>query len=318
MTGIDWTALKDQALGPFSLAALPANLQLPALPHAVALFIEKSRNDKASLAELASIVETDTGLTVDLLRHVNSAFVGLRQKAKTVSQAIALLGIRQTKLFVIANGTQAAIRARRSRLINQSCFWNSSLQKALFAREVADLLKADADTAFAGALLQDFLLPVLTNDVFDPYMNFVNNRRGYSESICDFEQTSFGWDHALAAGCMATRWLLPDELVCCILFHHRGLRILGDPVLARTPAAAVALSALLPDQLRQQYTGLEQLVLLETKWPAFKLANLVETVDRKHRELGFGVNNDFPLSRRCKQALEKSESGLAMPELQHA
>jgi len=67
--------------------------------------------------------------------------------------------------------------------------------------------------------------------------------------------------------------------------------------------AAVALSALLPDQLRQNYTGLEQLVLLQQKWPAFNLAALANVVDREHAELGLGVENSFPLSRRCQQVL---------------
>ena len=69
-------------------------------------------------------------------------------------------------------------------------------------------------------------------------------------------------------------------------------------------AQALALSALLPDLLRQSYAGLEQLQFLETKWPAFQLGQLVEIVDAKHAELGLGVQNDFPLSRRCKAILE--------------
>ncbi len=304
MTNLDWSELREQALANFTLSALPPTLALPALPHAVALFMEHSRKDDASIKDLAKIVETDSGLTLELLKHVNSAFVGLRQKAKTAQQALALLGIRQSKMFLVTTGAQAAVRARKSKLINQTCFWNTSLQKALFARETARLLKSDLDLAFSGALLSDFLLPVLTNDLFEYYVRFVKDRPQQPESICDFEQQSFRWDHATAGACLAYRWKLPDELVCCILLHHRGLAILADPQLGRSAAAAVALAGLLPDQLRQQYTGLEQLALLQEKWPAFNLLELVETVDRQHAEMGLGVGNDFPLSRRCRQILE--------------
>jgi hypothetical protein len=68
------------------------------------------------------------------------------------------------------------------------------------------------------------------------------------------------------------------------------------------------LSALLPDQLRQQYNGLELLLMLQQKWPAFQLETLVAEVDKEHGEMGMGVNNDFPLSRRCKAALEASKA----------
>ena len=64
---------------------------------------------------------------------------------------------------------------------------------------------------------------------------------------------------------LAHRWHLPDELVCCILFHHHGLKILAHPQLRRSAVAVVALSALLPDQLQQHYHGLDDLVRLEEK-----------------------------------------------------
>jgi HD-like signal output (HDOD) protein len=305
MTSIDWTQLREASLKPFSLASLPATLKLPALPSAVAAFIKKSRDPKADLKDLARIVETDTGLTLELLKYINASQFGLRQKAKTALQAISMLGLRQTKLVVIATGAQAAVRSRRSKLFSPTCYWNSCVQRALFAREIAGLLKTDVDLAFAGALLQDFLLPVLGNEMYEPYKQFIELRQAQPECLIDFEQTRFGWDHALAAACLAHRWELPDELVCCIFFHHRGLRILADSQLARSPVAAVALSALLPDQLRQNYTGLEQLALLQTKWPTMNLPAIIQRVDDAHRELSLDSKIEFPLSRRCKPILDR-------------
>ncbi len=308
MSEVDWKALADQELGDFALAALPPTLKLPALPHAVTLFVQKSNEPDVSLADLARIVETDSGLTLELLRYVNSAYLGLRHKAKTAQQAISLLGLRQAKMFLISTGLQAAVQAKKSKLINQSCFWNACFQKALFAREVAKLLKtADPEVAFAGALLQDFLLPVVTNELFEEYLKFVETRAEQPRLLTEFERQTFGWDHALAGACLARRWCLPDELVCCLLFHHRGLYALVDPQLKRTAVAAVALSALLPDQLRQDYKGLEQLKALEQKWPAFNLLELSEKVDELHVQLGLGVRNDFPLSRRCRPVLNSAD-----------
>jgi HD-like signal output (HDOD) protein len=303
MPDINWTQLREESLQGLTLTKLPPTVELPALPHAVARFIECAKHDDASMKQLAAIVETDAGLTVEVLKRVNSSYVGLREKAKSVQQALSLLGLRQSKLFIITAGTQAAVRSRKSKLINQACFWNACLQKAIFAREVAKLLKTDADLAFSGALLQDYLLPVLTNDLYESYARFTEQRPSLGECLSEYEDAQFQWNHAVAGAILALRWKLPDELVCCILFHHRGLHVLADPRLARSPIAAVALSALLPDQMRQHLTGLEQLVLLGQKWPTFDLASIVEIVDREHAGLGAGLENDFPLSRRCKQIL---------------
>lgn len=311
MSNIDWSAIREKAMGPFQLSVLPPTLELPALPHAVAAFLDRSRDEQTEMRELSSIIETDSGLTVELLRYANSSFIGLRTKVRTVLHALSILGFRQSKLFVLTSGAQAAIRSRKSKLIHQASFWNTSLQRALFAREVARLLGADEDAAFAGAVMQDFLLPVLTNDLFDRYAPFTSDRVAQPDGLDEYEQREFGWDHALIAAGLATRWKLPDDLICGILMHHKGLRLLADPILRRTPVAAIAISSLLPDGLRQQYSGLDQLVLLETKWSAFKLAEIIQKVDTAHQALGLGVRNDYPLSRICRTALEHS----VVPEL---
>ncbi len=302
---IDWKGLLDQKLENLTISILPPTLKLPALPVAVTQFMERSKNPDSSLKELAEIIETDSGLTVELLRHLNSSYVGLRHKATTALQALSLLGRRQSTMFLITTGMEAAVRSRKSKLINQASFWNACLQKALFAREVARLLGADEEMAFAGAMLSDFLLPVLTNDLYEHYLHFVETRDKQPELMTQYENSIFQWDHTIAGACLARRWYLPDELVCAILMHHRGLHMLVDPVLKRTSVAAVAISALLPDQLRQHYTGLEQLVLLQGKWPAFDLEALISRVDEVHAEIGSGVKNDFPLARRCKPVIDR-------------
>ncbi len=295
-----WAETVETGLAKSTQNTLPPTLKLPALPHAVTKFLERSSDPNASLKELATIVETDTGLTVELLRHVNSAFIGLRNKAKSAQQAITLLGMRQSKLFLISTGTKAAVQSRKSKVINQANFWSSNLQRALFAREVARVLETDLDVAFAGGLLQDFLLPVLTNEFAEDYLTFLDNRNQSSETLTSFEDGRFGWDHAVAGAKLARRWHLPDELVCCLLYHHAGLKILADGRLRKTPVAAVALSGMLPDQLNQDRNGLSMLFRLQEKWKAFDVATIAERVDEQQEQLGLGVSNQFPLSRRCQ------------------
>jgi len=306
---IDWACLLNKAMGEFADAAMPPMVSLPVLPLAVTQFIEKSNHPNVEINDLARIIEADFGLTLELLKHVNSAQGGNRGRASSAMQAMSMLGLRPSQDLLMAIGARAAVQSKQSRLVNQCSFWTAALQKAIFAREMAGMLKADPQMAFSGALLQDYLLPVVTNELYDDYIEFIKMRDLRPIDICEFERRMFGWDHALAGACLAHRWQLPDELVCCMLFHHAGIEILGDSILGRTPVAAVALSALLPDQLRQCYQGLEQLLLLEQKWPAFNLRAIAEKVDAIQEESGLGMRNDFPLSRRCKLVFNKSPIG---------
>jgi HDOD domain len=200
---IDWATVRAEGLSDFSLSVMPPTLSLPALPHAVTTFLQRSADESVPLEDLARIVETDAGLTVELLKRVNSASSGVSVRVKSVSQALALLGRRPTRLFLTTVGTEAAIRARKSKLINQNSFWNVCLQRALFAREVARLLSTDVDAAFAGGLLQDFLLPLLTNELFDAYLEFVGQSNTAPEALAQFEQSRFDWDHGMAGACLA-------------------------------------------------------------------------------------------------------------------
>jgi HD-like signal output (HDOD) protein len=305
---MNWAAICEEAFAGFEMSSMPPTVQLPALPYVVTLFAQRSRDEKVPLNELAAILETDSALTVELLKYVNSSACGLRSKAKTVLQALTFLGCSRSRLFVIATGIEAAMRARYSKLIDPTAFWSDNLQKAIFAREIALLLRTDPDVAFIGALLQDYLLPFLTNDLSDHYCDFLRSRETPASTLSEFEQARFGWDHGLAAACLAHVWKLPGELVCCILYHHGGLQILTDPQLGRSPVAATALSALLPDQFCPGQLGLELLAKLERKWPAFRLERLAESVDRQYQEMGLGIRTDSSLVLRCKDlAIERSE-----------
>ncbi len=93
-----------EKLDNLTISILPPTLKLPALPVAVTQFMERSKDPEASLKDLAEIIETDSGLTIELLRHLNSSFVGLRHKATSAMQALSLLGRRQSTMFLITTG----------------------------------------------------------------------------------------------------------------------------------------------------------------------------------------------------------------------
>jgi HD-like signal output (HDOD) protein len=296
---IDWAELRDEALGGLTHSLIPPKVNLPTLPGAVTSFAKRSLDETVSLRELAGILETDAGLTLRLLKHVNSAFVGVQGKVKSVVQALSLLGCVGSRRFVLVAGMEAAIRAHNSKLINQNSFWNTNLQKAIFSREIALLLETDAEIAFLGALLQDYVLPVLTNDLFDEYSEFVESSDVDAGTLAEFERHRFGWDHGLVGACLAYNWKLPDELVCCIRYHHSGLGILTDAKLGRSPVAATALSSLLPDRFSPGRHGLALLRRLEGSWPAFRLERLAESVDQQYSQMSLGIHNAFPLLPLC-------------------
>jgi serine/threonine-protein kinase len=298
---INWKHVRAQALGNEPPAELPPQVKLPMLPHAVTEFSRRADDPNASSRELGSIIESDTGLTCELLKYVNSALFGLRKKAASAQQAISLLGVRQSKLFLLTTGIKVALSSRESKLVNFRAFWAANLERALFAREVAKLLNADADLAFAAAMMQDSLLPVITSEMCDLYTKYCTLDDTGAPDLVQFEQKKLGWDHPLATAYIMWAWNFPDDLLCCILFHHDGFALLQDTALADTAAAAVAVASLLPDPLRQVRHGLKQLVQLSEKWPQFDLMTIAAQVEAHVAALSPGTSVELSLLRRCEK-----------------
>ena len=126
---VDWAAIRQDGFQDFAMSVMPPTLQLPALPHAVTTFLQKSADETVELKELADILETDAGLTMDLLKRVNSSATAIKSTVKSVLQALSLLGRGPSRLFVTAVGAEGAMKARKSKLINQQAFWNSCHRK---------------------------------------------------------------------------------------------------------------------------------------------------------------------------------------------
>lgn len=306
----DWTALRKTILPENTKSVLPPSIKLPILPQALQEFQQKAQDPEADTGVLSRIISTDSGLSSELLRHVNSSGTGMRTKVTSVQQALVLLGIRTTRLYLTTSGLKQAMKSSSSKLINFQNFWSTNLERALLAREVAKLLKADAELAFTAGMLQDFLLPLLTNQLLDSYLEFAENRDQYS-TLTAFEREKLRWDHAEAAAQVMYAWHFPDELVCCVGLHHRGLEILEDEELRGTSAAAVAISSLIPDPLRQELKGIEKLVELEKDWREFRLLSLAEKIEAEFQAVATRSKNHFSFLRICRQTLKRLKADTA-------
>jgi HD-like signal output (HDOD) protein len=300
---IDWSEKREAMLGKTSEPNLLPDIKLPVLPQALIDFSQLADDPYCEVQKLAAIVESDTGLTCQLLRAVNASVNGLRHKISSAHHAIATLGIRRTKLQLISVALQNALPAKQLKLINLATFWNANLERAIFAKHIARLLKADEHLAFSAALLCDFLLPVLTNDRDEQYLEFLNLSKTESSDFCQFEEQTFGCNHAEAAARVMFEWGFPDDLICCVMQHHHGLAILTDADLGQSAAAAVAVASLIPDPLRQSSGGMEQLQNLSNVWNAFDLELIAEAVYEEYQPQARDSANCIPLRDHVRKLL---------------
>ncbi|MHC4404456.1 MAG: HDOD domain-containing protein [Planctomycetota bacterium] len=221
---------------------------LPAMPQTAIRLLDVSKDPDCGPAEYAMPIEADPGLTVQVLRFVNSSYFGFRNEISNVKQAITLVGVRTIKDFVLWCAVFSMIPNPRCAEFDLKRLWQDSLRRALFARAMGKLLGLpEAEEAFAAALLQDMAVPLLAKEAPEVYEKLLKVRaENYSRvRLSMLEDHVFGWTHAEAAGIMARQWRLPEALADLIQVHLDVQKWSGVP--QQEPGKlAVSLSALLP------------------------------------------------------------------------
>jgi HD-like signal output (HDOD) protein len=228
------------------LKELLSSAQLPALPQSAIRLLELSQNADNGPAEFAVPIESDPGLTGQVLKFVNSSYFGFSREISSVKLAITLVGIRTIKNFSLWSAVFSLMPNPKCGPFDLKALWQDSLRRALFARTFGKLLGLkDAEDLFAGALLQDMAIPLLAKEQPAKYLKLLESRREGETRLSDLERAEFGWTHAEAAGFMARQWSLPEEFAQLIEAHTQLDQYLTEGCKDQGKVS-VALSALLP------------------------------------------------------------------------
>ena len=301
---VDWTELRQRYLPEPDSLPLPKNIELPVFPRVVTEFMRRMEDPHTEVREIAKIIETDSNLTCDLLRHVNSSAMGRRIKANSVLQALTALGLKRCKLFLLTAAAQSAVRGMKNGLIDIDDFWSVNIERGLFAREVALKIGCDADVAYTGAILQDFLLPAMTQLFHKEYKVYLAERNTRSVSFTEFELARFRCQHSMLGAMCLAKWNFPPELVCAVLLHHLNEDELEANGLLDSPIYAVTASALLNDPLNQEPLGIQRLLAREQLSEQFDLFAISEKVDSEWEDIPGFTGNRAPLIDRLEKHIQ--------------
>ncbi len=207
--------------------------ELPSFSTAAVSTLGLLRED-AELPLIAERLMSDPGLSVRILRTVNSAAFGLRQKATNLRYAVTLLGRSRVESLVLSAAVAEALPGGGH--IDLGGFWRTAAQRACLARQIAASMDPPHQMeAFTAGLLQDMTVPVLCAPYPDRYVPLYRQAESDPASVLhEMEQGEFGYDHAQVGAMMAESWDLPEELITAIADHH----LVGE----RSPDAVQAVS----------------------------------------------------------------------------
>lgn len=188
---------------------------IPAMPNVIVKALGIIKDDQSGTKELGEIMAYDQALTSQVLKLVNSAYYGFAQEITSVTKALALLGMSQTKNIIIAVAMKPMLTSQGGRDM-----WKHSLRCAVASEYLANKLNiADGGDAFTIGFLHDIgkmVLNIVDTATYQKVRTMVKN----GIDIIDAENELFETNHQDMGFLLAKKWKLSVLLANCIKYHH--------------------------------------------------------------------------------------------------
>lgn len=195
--------------------------KLPQIPAPVVRIMNYMSRPDSDMNVLASLIEYDPGITVNVLRMANSSFFGVGAAVKSVREALFRLGMRRLVHLVIASGVapnaQAPIRGYG---LAQGELLRFSIAVGLAAETLAkELDQKPPDHTFTAGLLSCIGKVALGEylDVDSATILTMSANEGISFEQC--ERNLLGIDHCELGAILLAWWKLPEPIVDCVRWH---------------------------------------------------------------------------------------------------
>ena len=186
---------------------------IPSLPEAVVQILAELRKDEPDMRRVNTLLSAEVGLTVRILRLVNSArYSGGRDPIGSVETATAILGMKATRDLVQAAAASAVFRQVQG--VDMTEFWRHSLNVAKIAESLADELGLDKGTAFTAGLLHgagDLILKMAMPERPSLQPPFPTDDNRHAAQLADL-----GYAYPEVGAAFAARWMFPPNLVDAI------------------------------------------------------------------------------------------------------
>ncbi|VAW81075.1 hypothetical protein MNBD_GAMMA12-3423 [hydrothermal vent metagenome] len=181
-------------------------------------------NDPHSTAkDIERVLIQDPPLTAQLLRMANSPFYGLRSQIDTLSRAVSVIGTKRIHNLVLAVSAIKSFDKLTNGIISIENFWSHSIYTGLIANILAKHSSVrQNDAIFIAGLLHDIGQLVIFNKRPDDVRVALTLMQDSSNDsdLYLYEREVMGFDHMQVGSELARRWLLPENLIACIEYHH--------------------------------------------------------------------------------------------------
>jgi HD-like signal output (HDOD) protein len=229
-------------------------IDIPPRPVIIDRIRNEMNRDIPNFKYVGQLISADVSLAAGLIKTANSPYFGFQKPARSVAEALLMLGLDVTSRAV------AAISLRRAfpNSAHYERFWDASARIAMLSGWLAQRVrksKLRADDAYTYGLFRDCGIVILMRR-FPAYLKTLDRANNEGEkAFTAVEHEDFPTDHTVLGCMLAQNWWLPEEICQAIRHHHDQPAIdhfeSGMPLASRYLVAASQTA----EHILQQLTG---------------------------------------------------------------
>lgn len=192
-----------------------SNSLIPSLPAAVAEMFSEFQKPEPDIRRVTELMAGEMGLTVRVLRLINSAHYGIGGRIGTVEAAVPLLGLKATKQMVCAAAVGGAFKQVPG--VDLTEFWRHSLDVAKIAQSLAEAMGQDKGMAFTAGLLHgvgDLVMKTAMPEQPSLRTSFATDTDRHARQVAEL-----GYSFADVGAAFAAQWRFPQAIVDAIQHH---------------------------------------------------------------------------------------------------
>lgn len=242
---------------------------IPPCPVILDRVMSEARKDEPDYHRLASIIGTDVGLSAGLIKTANSPYFGMRQRVRSVNEALTILGMTQASRAVAG----IVLRNAFPNVPNLERFWDASARIARLSGWMAqhlDIRGLRAEDAYTFGLFRDCGIPVLLGGFPNYGAALASANREAVCSFTDVEETVLPTNHAMVGCLLAQSWWLPEEICLAIRNHHDFMALKSAHFNLSMASRKLIATSQLAEHIVQQQLGLSH----TQEWPKLGAACL--------------------------------------------
>jgi len=213
------TALQNEKL----IRLIGGITSLPSLP---TLFIRLTAlldQQETDCIQIAGVIKEDIAMTAQVLKLVNSSFLGLTRRLESLEEAVAYLGVNMIRNLVLVQPLFSQCTSEEFNEFQLNTLWKHSFSIAQLSKQIAADKKNSLtmqDYAYLAGLLHDIGKLILVRYLPDDYRKIRESVQQTGRTYSVVEQEILGVDHATIGGYLVSFWGFPRRIIEGVTFHQ--------------------------------------------------------------------------------------------------